>query len=91
MQVPQEAAPARRGWLAQLRDGLAKSRKALQQQFASVLFDRFEEDLWEHIEEALIYADIGVDSTISIVQALEEEADTGAIKTRPASWPSCGR
>ena len=30
----------RGGWLAQLRDGLSKSRKALQQQFASVMFDR---------------------------------------------------
>lgn len=66
--------------MAQLREGLAKSRKALQQQFASVLFDRFDEDLWERIEEALIYADVGVDSTVSIVEALEEQANAGAIK-----------
>ena len=66
--------------MAQLRDGLAKSRKALQQQFASVLFDRFDEDLWERIEEALIYADVGVDTTVSIVGALEEQANAGSIK-----------
>jgi len=77
--VSQEA-PARAGWLAQLRDGLAKSRKALQQQFASVLFDRFDEDLWEHIEEALIYADVGVETTVSIVGALEQQADAGGIR-----------
>jgi fused signal recognition particle receptor len=69
----------RKGWLSQLRDGLSKSRKALQQQFASVLFDRFDEDLWEHIEEALIFADVGVETTVSIVSALEAEADAGAI------------
>ncbi len=74
------ASENRRGWLAQLRDGLAKSRKALQQQFASILFDRFDDDLWEHIEEALIYADVGVDSTVSIVEALEEQANAGVIK-----------
>lgn len=74
------ASESRRGWLAQLRDGLAKSRKALQQQFASILFDRFDDDLWEHIEEALIYADVGVDSTVSIVEALEEQANAGVIK-----------
>jgi len=74
------AAESSGGWLAQLRDGLAKSRKALQQQFASVLFDRFDEDLWERIEEALIYADVGVDGTVSIVEALEEQANAGAIK-----------
>lgn len=79
-QVPSEGAQTRGGWLAQLRDGLAKSRKALQQQFASVLFDRFDEDLWERIEEALIYADVGVESTVSIVQALEEEANSGSIR-----------
>ncbi|MCE5254791.1 MAG: signal recognition particle-docking protein FtsY [Actinomycetia bacterium] len=79
-QASPPAAETRGGWMAQLREGLAKSRKALQQQFASVLFDRFDEDLWERIEEALIYADVGVDSTVSIVEALEEQANAGAIK-----------
>ncbi len=80
IRAPRETPETRRGWLAQLRDGLAKSRKALQQQFASVLFDRFDEDLWERIEEALIYADVGVETTVSIVGALEAEANAGAIK-----------
>jgi len=79
-QASPPAVETRGGWMAQLREGLAKSRKALQQQFASVLFDRFDEDLWERIEEALIYADVGVDSTVSIVEALEEQANAGAIK-----------
>jgi fused signal recognition particle receptor len=78
--APTEAEERRSGWLAQLRDGLAKSRKALQQQFASVLFDRFDEDLWERIEEALIYADVGVETTVSIVETLEAEADAGEIR-----------
>jgi fused signal recognition particle receptor len=77
---PAEAEDTGGSWLAQLRDGLAKSRKALQQQFSAVLFDRFNEDLWERIEEALIYADVGVDTTISIVKALEAEANAGTIK-----------
>ncbi len=75
-----EAQETSGGWISQLRDGLAKSRKALQQQLASVLFDRFDEDLWERIEEALIYADVGVETTVSIVEALEEEANAGTIK-----------
>jgi fused signal recognition particle receptor len=78
--TPEEAQASRRGWFSQLRDGLSKSRKALQQQFASVLFDRFDEDLWEHIEEALIFADVGVETTVSIVSALEAEANAGHIK-----------
>jgi fused signal recognition particle receptor len=78
--TPAEVEQRRGGWLSQLRDGLAKSRKALQQQFASVLFDRFDEGLWERIEEALIYADVGVETTVSIVERLEAEANSGAIK-----------
>ncbi len=76
----QAAEEKRGGWLAQLREGLAKSRRALQQQFASVLFDRFDEELWERIEEALIYADVGVETTASIVAKLEAEADAGLIR-----------
>jgi len=80
LSAPEAVEDTRGGWVRQLRDGLAKSRKALQQQFASVLFDRFDESVWERIEEALIYADVGVDTTVSIVQALEAEANAGNIK-----------
>lgn len=76
----EEEQETRKGWFSQLRDGLSKSRRALQQQFASVLFDRFDDDLWEHIEEALIYADVGVETTVSIVETLEAEANAGSIK-----------
>lgn len=75
-----EIGAAKASWTSQLREGLAKSRRALQQQLVSVLFDRFDENLWERIEEALIYADVGVDTTISIVTTLEAEADAGRIK-----------
>ena len=69
----------RKGWFTQLREGLTKSRKAISQQFASVLLDRFDENLWEKIEESLIFADVGVETTISIVSALEAESDAGNI------------
>jgi len=76
-----EAREVQTGRLAQLREGLAKSRKALHQQFLSVLFDRFDDSLWERIEEALIHADVGVGTTVSIVEALEAEANQGTIKS----------
>ena len=80
VRTPEQVNEARGSWLSQVRDGLAKSRKALQQQFASVLFDRFDEGLWEGIEEALIGADVGVETTVSIVEALEAQANAGTIK-----------
>ncbi|MCJ7797402.1 MAG: signal recognition particle receptor subunit alpha, partial [Thermoleophilia bacterium] len=75
--TPEEATEGRRGWLRQLREGLTKSTKALQQQFAAILFDRFDDELWERIEEALIYADVGVDTTVSVVEQLEQAAEAG--------------
>jgi fused signal recognition particle receptor len=77
---PAEPGEGGAGWFAQLREGLTKSRKALQQQLVSVLFDRFDQDVWERIEEALIYADVGVETTVSIVEALEAESDAGTIR-----------
>jgi fused signal recognition particle receptor len=77
--TPEEKKEKRRGWFSALREGLSKSTKALQQQFSAILFDRFDEDLWEKIEETLIYADVGVDSTVSIVEQLEQASDAGEI------------
>lgn len=77
--TPEAASEKRRGWFRQLREGLSKSRQALQQQFSALIVDRFDEDLWERIEEALIFADVGVDATISIVQKLEQVAEAGGI------------
>jgi fused signal recognition particle receptor len=77
--TPEAKQERKRGWLRQLREGLSKSRQALQQQFSAIITDRFDEDLWERIEEALIYADVGVDTTISIVRRLEETSEAGGI------------
>jgi len=77
--TPEERQERRKGWFGRLREGLSKSRKALQQQFAAIMFDRFDEDLWERIEETLIFADVGVDSTVSIVEQLETAAEAGEI------------
>ena len=68
------------GWFRSLRDGLSKSRKALTQQFAAILGDRFDDDVWERIEEALIFADIGVDSSVKIVAKLEEAVEAGEVR-----------
>jgi fused signal recognition particle receptor len=77
--APDDKKERRRGWFASVREGLAKSTRALQQQFSAILFDKFDENLWEKIEETLIYADVGVDSTVSIVESLEQAADAGEI------------
>ena len=60
-----------------LRESLSKSRKALQTELSSSLFERLDEETWERIEEALIFADVGARTTAEVVGQLEAEVDAG--------------
>jgi fused signal recognition particle receptor len=58
------------------KDGLAKTSKAAFGQIAT-LFGATEitEDIWDDLEALLIQADIGVETTISVLDRLEERVD----------------
>ena len=59
--------------LARLRDRLAKSNTTLGRGLLTLLSrDTLDEETWEEIEDLLIMADIGVDPTAEIVDALRE-------------------
>jgi len=75
------AAPEDRhiGRLRRLRENLRKTRQALSSEIQATLFEDIDENTWERLEEALIYADVGARSTAEVVQQLEQEADAGAI------------
>ncbi len=70
------------GWLKRLRKGLAKSRQTMQQQLSAIMFDRLDAEVWEQLEETLIYADCGVASTVHVVEAMEQAANQGIIRDR---------
>jgi fused signal recognition particle receptor len=74
-----EAESERSGrWFRRLRDNLSSSRKALTQQIvATATFDPDDDAMWEQIEEGLVLADVGVQSTVAMVQRLEREAAEG--------------
>jgi fused signal recognition particle receptor len=69
----------RRGVFRRLRESLSKSRQALTEEISASLFDRIDEETWEHLEEALILADAGAPTTADIVQRLEQEVDSGEV------------
>jgi fused signal recognition particle receptor len=69
------------GWFRRFRDSMAKSRQAMVQQIATVAFDPADGSTWERIEEGLIAADVGVESTVAIVERLEREAAAGRLET----------
>lgn len=64
----------RKRWLGRFKESLSRSRKAMAAQFTAGVFDPSSSATWERIEEGLIGADVGVSSTVAIVQRLEAEA-----------------
>jgi fused signal recognition particle receptor len=63
--------PDRTGFFGRMRESLAKSRRALTEQIATVAFDPADDEAWERLEEALIRSDVGVPATAELVRRLE--------------------
>ena len=62
-----------------LRESLSKSRRALQAELSSSLFEHLDDEAWERLEEALILADVGARTTADVVRRLEGEVDAGTV------------
>jgi fused signal recognition particle receptor len=62
------------GRFRRLRESLRKTRQALQTEIQSTLFEDLDDETWERLEEALIYADVGAQTTAKVVSQLESEA-----------------
>jgi len=81
--APAEAEPVvaekRRGMFSRLRENLRKTRQALGAEIQATLFEEVNEETWERLEEALIYADVGARTTAQVVGQLEREATEGGI------------
>jgi fused signal recognition particle receptor len=72
---PQETAEEQRGIFGRLRESLSKSRRALTEQIQVAAFDPADDASWERLEEALIYADVGVRATAELIRRLEARQD----------------
>ncbi|HJW75215.1 MAG TPA: signal recognition particle-docking protein FtsY [Thermoleophilia bacterium] len=72
----------RAGLFRRFRQNLGKARDTLRDHFRTILFDRLDQGVWEQVEEALIFADVGVDATVKIVEQLEQRAAEGGIESR---------
>ena len=72
---PSESEEEQRGLFGRLRESLGKSRRALTEQLAVAAFDPADDASWERLEEALIYADVGVRATAELIRRLEARQD----------------
>ena len=67
------------GRFRRLRENLRKTRQALSSEIQATLFEELNDETWERLEEALIYADVGAQTTAQVVGQLEREATSGQI------------
>ena len=63
-----EGEQTRGGRFARLRESLRKTRQALQSEIQATLFEELNDETWERLEEALIYADVGAQTTAKVVE-----------------------
>jgi fused signal recognition particle receptor len=78
--APDADAPERRsGFFRRLRENMRKTRQALSAEVQATLFEDLNEETWERLEEALIYADVGARTTAEVVGKLEQEAEGGSL------------
>ena len=74
-----EPEPERRGFFSRLRDNMSKTRQALGAELQATVFQNLDDETFERLEEALIYADVGAPTTAAIVERLEREAEEGTL------------
>ena len=75
----EESDDPRTGRFRRLRESLRRTRQALTSEIQATLFEDLDEESWERLEEALIYADVGASTTAKVVEELEREATQGSI------------
>jgi len=77
--APAESEAEQRGFFGRLRESLGKSRRALTEQIQVAAFDPSDDASWERLEEALIYADVGVRATAELIRRLETRQELGEL------------
>jgi fused signal recognition particle receptor len=78
----EEKEEKKRGLFRRMKDGLSKSRQTMQQNLSTIMFETLSEEIWEQLEEALIFADCGVASTVETVNRMEAAAAEGRISNQ---------
>lgn len=70
------------GFFAKLKDGLKKTRQGIAQKINAVFdsSDKIDENLYEELEEILIMADVGMETSVEIIDNLRENIKKKKIK-----------
>ncbi len=73
--ITNKTEPDKKGFFAKIKAGLSKTRDNIMSGVDNVLksFVKIDEELFEELEEALIMADIGVETSLYIIEELREK------------------
>ena len=78
--VPEgDAAEDRKGVFARFRAGLGRTRQALSAELGASFGSRIDAETWESLEELLVLSDLGVPTTVKVIERLEHETESGEI------------
>lgn len=71
----EEASSFKTGWLSRFKKGLQKTRQNLSGRLESLIkhSDRIDDDFWDEVEEILIQADVGVETSLELVNKVRQE------------------
>ena len=86
----EEVIPQKQGFIKRLFSGLSKTRDQILKGVDDVLsnFKHIDEDLYEELEEALIVADFGVETTLHIMEKLKAKVKEDKITDPSALKPA---
>ncbi|HWP34166.1 MAG TPA: signal recognition particle-docking protein FtsY [Thermodesulfobacteriota bacterium] len=67
--------PSKRGWLARLREGLARTRQGFVERVDALVLGRKQLDplFFEDLEEVLVEADLGVPTTLALIERIQAD------------------
>ena len=74
------------GMFSKIAAGLSKTRDNFSSGLKSVFSGRVDEEFFEELEEALILADVGVQTSMKLTERLRERAKSEHVKEREALW-----
>lgn len=71
----------RAGLFRRMRKNLVKARTSMRDHLRLIMFSGIGDELWEQVEEALLYADVGVEATAAVIAELERRAATKGLRS----------
>ncbi|WP_462159154.1 signal recognition particle-docking protein FtsY [Pseudoalteromonas sp. GB56] len=86
-QAQEQQTPKKSGFFSRLKQGLLKTKSNIGSGFASLFVGKkIDDELFEELETQLLTADVGVDTTVKLIDSLTDAADRKQLKDGDALY-----